>query len=109
MANEDLAGEAPAQRRIGYRAQRARSGVGGFVDVEIQIPTLALGEREQRIERALNEWTRYANISISPGQQGATRTIDSSCKGTVFAISNAQAMISFLFIDGLRRVLSQWL
>jgi hypothetical protein len=28
------------------------------------------------IERALNEWTRYANISISPGQQGAPRTID---------------------------------
>jgi Matrixin/Glucodextranase, domain B len=28
------------------------------------------------IQRALAEWTRYANVSISPGQQGAARTID---------------------------------
>jgi hypothetical protein len=28
------------------------------------------------IERALQEWTRYANFSISPGQQGGPRTID---------------------------------
>jgi hypothetical protein len=28
------------------------------------------------IERALREWTKYANLSLSPGQQGAPRTID---------------------------------
>ncbi len=28
------------------------------------------------IERALREWTRYANFTLSPGQQGAERTLD---------------------------------
>ena len=28
------------------------------------------------IERALREWTRYANFTFSPGQQGAERTVD---------------------------------
>ena len=35
-------------------------------------PTVARTE----IERALREWSKYANISISAGQQGGTRTID---------------------------------
>src|SRR6185436_15316044 len=35
-------------------------------------PSIARAE----IERALREWTRYANISLAPGQQGALRTID---------------------------------
>jgi hypothetical protein len=28
------------------------------------------------IERALKEWARYANVTLAPGQQGASRTID---------------------------------
>jgi hypothetical protein len=35
-------------------------------------PTTARAE----IERALREWTRYGNFTISPGQQGTPRTID---------------------------------
>ena len=33
--------------------------------------------RRSEIERALREWTRYANFTLSPGQQqGAERTFD---------------------------------
>jgi Matrixin len=35
-------------------------------------PSIARAE----IERALKEWTRYANVTIAAGQQGASRTID---------------------------------
>jgi hypothetical protein len=35
-------------------------------------PAIARAE----IERALKEWTRYANVTLVPGQQGGSRTID---------------------------------
>ncbi|HXA48700.1 MAG TPA: matrixin family metalloprotease [Candidatus Acidoferrum sp.] len=34
------------------------------------------GTARAEIERALREWTKYGNVTISPGQQGASRTID---------------------------------
>ena len=39
------------RRRVGDDAERARGGIGGFVDMEIEVPALALGEREQSVER----------------------------------------------------------
>ena len=39
-----------ADRRLGDDAERTRGGIGGFIDVEIEVPTLALSEREQNVE-----------------------------------------------------------
>ena len=50
MADQDAAGKAALDRRLRDDAKRTRGGIGGFVDVEIEVPALALGEREQNVE-----------------------------------------------------------
>ena len=45
--------KAARQRGFGDHAQRSGGGIGGFVDMKIEIPALAFGEREQPVEGAL--------------------------------------------------------
>ena len=50
MADQDSPGEASPDRRLRDDAERTRGGIGGFIDVKIEVPALALGEREQNVE-----------------------------------------------------------
>ena len=47
VADQDAPGKAALERRLGDDAQRPGLRIGGFVDMEVEVPALALGEREQ--------------------------------------------------------------
>ena len=51
MADEDAPGETAFDRHFGDNSKRAGGRLAGFVDVEIELPPLTLGEREQNRER----------------------------------------------------------
>ena len=50
MAGEDAAREAPRDHGLGNDAERAGGGIGGFIDMEIEIPAFPFGQREEGVE-----------------------------------------------------------
>jgi hypothetical protein len=81
-----VAGCAGAMTEAGSIGEYALTGTGwsrdssGSAAVRYFIRSLTgkldASAARSEIERALNEWTKYTNLTLSPGQQGGTRTID---------------------------------
>ena len=60
MPNQDFAWKFVADCGFGNHAEGLRSGVGGFVDMEVEVPALALGKREQNVERFGKAWNHVS-------------------------------------------------
>ena len=53
MPDEHLAGEAMSESGFRNDGERGGGGVGAFVDVKVEVPSLARGQGEENVQRFL--------------------------------------------------------
>ena len=76
MADEDAALKSALNRHVGDDLERVRGGIGAFVDVEVELPALAVGEVEQNFEALAQARDRVSHRAKDSGSMGVEHRLD---------------------------------
>ena len=76
MANQDGALKAALNRHVGDDLESARRGIGAFIDMEVELPALALGEVEQDAEPLVQLRDHAGGRAENSGPMGVEHRLD---------------------------------
>ena len=76
MADQDAALKAAFDRHVGDDFERARRGIGAFVDMEVELPAFALGEVEEDTESLTQLWDDASGGAEDAGPMSVEHRFD---------------------------------
>ena len=76
MADQDGARKAALNRHVGDDFERARRGIGAFVDVEVKLPAFALRELEEDAEPFMQIWRHAGDGAENPRPMSVEHRLD---------------------------------